>query len=111
MAPWGKMTDSLHVSYHKDDRRGVSTHGGSLVENVIQATDRDVMAHRVVAIERELGFTPLFTSHDEVIYEVLVADAEQVYEEIKQALEIAPPWAKGLPLEVEGCISPFYTKD
>jgi len=111
LAPWGRMTDALHISYHKGNRRLLSVHGGSLVENCIQATDRDVMAHRIVAIEEEYQYMPLFSSHDEAIYEARDDEAQEVYDRVKEMLEIAPPWAEGLPLEVEGGISPFYTKD
>jgi DNA polymerase I-like protein with 3'-5' exonuclease and polymerase domains len=111
LAPWGDMKDTVHVSYHKDDRKGTPIHPGLCCENVIQATARDIMAHRVVAIDEVLDIRPLFTSHDEVIYEVPEEEAQDWWDSIRAQLITPPSWAKGLPLGVSGYISPFYTKD
>lgn len=79
------------------------TYGGRLVENVVQAMSRDVLARALVNLEAE-GLRSVFHVHDEVVIEG-EHDLEQV-----AALMCDVPWAKGLPLDAEGFHCDRYMK-
>lgn len=80
--------------------------GGFLVENIVQAVARDILAEAILRL-LDAGYKVLFTSHDEVI--CLLKDKS----ELKQMLDImcvVPMWATGLPINVEGCVTERYKK-
>jgi len=64
----------------------------------------------MVTVYRETGAFPMFTSHDELVYEVPEDEAQDWYDYLKAALCEPPDWAVGLPLGVEGLITDKYTK-
>lgn len=88
----------------------ISDEGALLVHNCIQATDRDVLAEAVLRVEDETGLIPVFTAHDEAVYEIPEKGAEEKLLEIKDLMTVTPDWAKGLPLEVECFLSKVYKK-
>lgn len=79
-------------------------YGGAILENVSQALSRDVMADAMLKLDM-LGYKIAFTVHDEIILEG-VTDLEPV----EALMRVPPPWAEGLPLEVEGQLNSFYWK-
>lgn len=86
------------------------THGGKLVENIVQAIARDVL---VEGIKRALadGFRIPFHVHDEIITEVLVEDEEHDLDRLRGHMTAPISWAKGLPLGAAGWEGFFYRKD
>jgi len=106
----GRTTRELWCSFFLSTRPYVKMWGGTLTENYIQALCRDIVAEAVVRIFRETSSFPLFTSHDEVVYEVPDAEAKDWYSYLGKELVKNPPWAEGLPLGVEGMITDRYTK-
>jgi DNA polymerase len=90
----------------------ISTYGGKLVENIVQATARDLLREKMFAV-RDAGFTIVFHVHDEIIVEVEVFREPHLSMNIKHIEEImAAPviWAPGLPLSADAYASPFYYK-
>jgi DNA polymerase len=86
------------------------TYGGKLVENVTQATARDVLAWNLPGIE-DAGFRVIGTVHDEVITEVRAADCADLDAKVLSSLLARqPPWAEGLPLAAEGFVTERYRK-
>ena len=85
------------------------TYGGRLVENVIQAFARDVLAEAMLRLERA-GHEIVFSVHDEVIVEA--PEGSQV-EEIERIMAEPVDWAPGLDqyLSADGYSTPFYKKD
>lgn len=83
--------------------------GGVLTENVTQRMARDVMAEAVLRLE-SAGLPVIFHAHDEVVLEVDVDSKEEAKIEAERLMAIAPAWAEGLPLAVEGDFSETYTK-
>jgi DNA polymerase len=73
----------------------VRTYGGKVCENVTQAFSRDVIAGGILRVDAA-GFPIVMTVHDEI-----VAEATGSLEEFKRLIEICPPWAPGLPIEVD----------
>jgi DNA polymerase len=70
---------------------------------------RDVMAESVLRLE-DAGLPVIFHAHDEVVVEVDVGNKEEARKEAEHLMSIAPAWAEGLPLAVEGDFSETYTK-
>lgn len=82
------------------------TYGGKLVENIVQATARDILAEALLRIE-EAGHDVVFHVHDEAIIE----GAGMTIEEVNNLMAQAPDWAEGLPLNSEGYVTKYYMKD
>lgn len=82
------------------------TYGGKLVENIVQATARDVLAEALLRLE-EAGYPVVFHVHDEAIVETSDTDIETINNLMAQA----PDWAAGLPLNSEGYVTKYYKKD
>ncbi len=86
----------------------VDTYGGKLVENITQATARDILQAGLRQVEAA-GYTPLFTVHDEIVCETPDTD-EFTHEKLSELLATQPSWATGLPLAAEGYESQRYKK-
>lgn len=84
------------------------TYGGKLVENIVQATARDLLAISLLRIE-EAGFKIVGHVHDEIIVEV--EKGSNGLKEIERLMSKPVSWAKGLNLNSDGFKSPFYMKD
>ncbi|MFZ5650131.1 MAG: DNA polymerase [Bacillota bacterium] len=86
----------------------VSTYGGKLTENVVQAIARDCLA---VALTRvtAVGYQTAMHVHDEVVLDVpeAQADLQTVCSIMGQPIS----WAPGLLLKATGFVSKFYKKD
>lgn len=83
-------------------------YGGKLVENIVQATARDVFAQGVLRIH-EAGIRILWTVHDEVICEV-PEGSEVTPEMVAGLLAQTPEWMPGLPVDAEASESQTYCK-
>lgn len=87
-------------------------YGGLIVENIVQATARDLFADRLLALV-DAGFTPVMLVHDEYVLEVPANDHEHAEREMFRAMDIirnVPAWAAGLPVECEGKVLGRYEK-
>ena len=113
------------------------TYGGSLVENIVQGTARDIMANGMLRAE-EAGFPVVLTVHDELVTEVdptawlgrcnrqarqpswdetpVIAKAngaymdKEVVDGLIKAMCSLPPWAAGCPIAAEGWMGKRYRK-
>lgn len=86
----------------------IDTYGGKLVENIVQATARDCLAHSMLNLERA-GYEIVMHVHDEVVIEI-----EEDRNELKKVTDLMGqeiPWAKGLPLRADGYECSYYQKD
>jgi len=106
--PWGEMRDTLY-HWGMENHQWVlrPTYGGKLVENIVQAVSRDLMAEAMLRIEKN-GYKVLFHSHDEI-----VAAKEKYSGELKNYNQLMceiPKWAAGSPIKVEGWIGQRYHK-
>lgn len=86
----------------------LDTYGGKLVENIVQATARDVLGESMVRLEK-LGYKIVAHVHDEVIIDVPKGASN--IDEINKLMAINPEWTEGLPLAAAGFRSDFYMKD
>ena len=53
----------------------------------------------------------VFHIHDEVVIERQTNDPEADLYEVRRIMSQPAPWAKGLPLNAEGWVGDFFTKD
>lgn len=84
------------------------TYGGMLVENIVQATARDCLAHSMLRLKEE-GYKIVMHVHDEVVIEI-----EEEKEELQRVTDIMSEeieWAIGLPLTADGYECKYYQKD
>lgn len=86
----------------------IETYGPKLVENIVQATARDLLAQAMLRL-RNKGFEIVMHIHDEAVLEV--PEGVSGVEEICQIMSEQPDWAAGLPLRADGYECVFYKKD
>lgn len=88
----------------------ISTWGGKLTENLVQAIARDCLA---IAIDRmaERGYLPVMHIHDEVVVEVPDYNREEHLKRIEDIMAMPIRWAEGLELTAAGFTSDYYMKD
>lgn len=102
--------DALHF-YGTNQTTGkwgiVSTYGGKLTENIVQAVARDCLAVTLDRINR-LGYQVVFHVHDEVIID---APADLSVDTICDLMAEPIPWAPGLILKGAGFEGQYYKKD
>lgn len=83
---------------------------GTLCENAVQATARDIFMDRVLALE-DAGVEILLRVHDEVVCLVDETSAESDAKEIEQIMSTPPAWLdKEFPLAAESNVAQKYTK-
>lgn len=87
----------------------VGTYGGSLLENVIQAICRDLLADCMERLEAA-GIPVVLHVHDEIVCEVPAADAERAKAVMHRVMNNVPAWAAGFPLTTEPEVMARYGK-
>ncbi|MBU5594893.1 ribonuclease H-like domain-containing protein [Amphibacillus sp. MSJ-3] len=85
-----------------------STYGGKLVENIVQATARDLLADNLLKLDG-MGYKTVFHVHDEVVCEMPYGQGS--LEEVEQLMSEPIEWAPGLPLSADGFETEYYKKD
>lgn len=86
----------------------LETFGGKLVENIVQAIARDLLASAMINVANA-GYNIVFHVHDEIIAEV--PDGQGSVDEMCMLMSINPDWADGIPLSADGYICEYYRKD
>lgn len=89
----------------------MSTYGGKLVENVVQAIARDCLAVSLKKLAQS-GYQTVFHIHDEAIIDRrLATDEETEIEAIADIMGQPISWAPGLLLRADGFATEYYKKD
>jgi len=86
-----------------------TTYGGKLVENIVQAIARDLLAYNLVKVD-EMGYDITMHVHDEIVIESLIEYSAADKTILTTLLSQEVPWAKGLVLGAETFIANYYTK-
>jgi DNA polymerase len=81
--------------------------GGSLTENITQATAREVFVDKILDVE-DAGYPVLFHVHDELTALVEEDKADEALRDILQIMCATPDFMPGLPLGAEGGIFKTY---
>jgi DNA polymerase len=105
--PWGgEPRDTLHYEGFETSPTGAKkqwgvlrTYGGHLVENIVQAVARDLIADAMLRIEATGRFAPILSVHDEAIAEA--NDDGDHTAEFVQLMTTLPAWAGGCPVTAE----------
>jgi len=82
------------------------TYGGKLVENIVQACSRDILADAMIRADKA-GFKIVMHVHDEIVAEEKETRDES---ELTKILRTPIPWAPGLPLGAETFCAKYYQK-
>ena len=83
----------------------LDTYGPKLVENIVQATARDILCYAMRTLSH--CFITMHI-HDELVIE---ADPRMSLDAVCEQMGRTPPWAKGLKLRADGYETDFYKKD
>ncbi|CAI3547297.1 DNA polymerase bacteriophage-type [Clostridium neonatale] len=86
----------------------IETYGPKLVENIVQAASRDLLAEAMLRLH-EAGYEIVMHIHDEVVIEAHIN--RNSLEEVCEIMSIAPEWAEGLFLKADGYECSYYKKD
>lgn len=106
-SPFGMKDAVSYMGLHPKSKKWerLSTYGGKLVENAVQAISRDILVEAMMRLESS-PFCTITTIHDEVMTE----SAEGTAEELNQILKIRPAWAKDCPIDAEAWKGTRYGK-
>lgn len=110
-----KYSEAWNLTYEGEDQSSgawvrIATHGGKLIENIVQAIALDVLNHGMeLALAR--GYDVILHVHDEVGTEADSRNTEHTLEGLYDCLTTRPDWAPDLPLGAAGYEATFYKKD
>ena len=105
---FGRMSVTYMGLGQNNKWQRLETYSGKLVENITQATARDLLAEAMWRIEKA-GLDIVGHVHDEVILEVQVG--EYTVNDVCQIMNLNPTWAYGICLNSAGYKGFYYFKD
>ncbi|XTR39047.1 DNA polymerase [Paraclostridium tenue] len=85
----------------------LTTYGGKLVENIVQAIARDILGYAMLNL-KDRGFDIVMHVHDEIVVEV--ENKVSCVEEICEIMCVENPYLKDLTLRADGFESMYYKK-
>ena len=85
----------------------IETYGAKLVENIVQATSRDLLAEAMRRLEAA-GNPVVMHIHDEAVID---APTDRSLDTMVSIMTEVPSWADGLILNAAGFVGDFYKKD
>lgn len=108
---WGNPSITYMGVNDKNKWGRIETYGGKLTENCVQAIARDCLAEAIERLEAA-GFPIVFHVHDEVVIDIkpYAAHADML-DQVVQIMRQPPIWANDLPLNADGWVGDFFTKD
>ncbi|MCP4989721.1 MAG: XRE family transcriptional regulator, partial [Colwellia sp.] len=83
--------------------------GGTLVENIIQAIARDLLAEAMLRVETA-GYKVVLHVHDEIVAEVDEEANKNTLGYFTKLITTLPKWAEGCPIAAEGWRGKRYRK-
>lgn len=107
---WGKPSIKYKGVNDKKQWTWLDTYGGKLVENIVQAIARDLLAAGLRRADAA-GCDIVVHVHDEVVADIENKSTGFVLSELCRILAEPVSWAPGLHLPAEGYITKFYKKD
>ena len=111
----GKINDYgsyvLEIRYYGVNDKGrwgiLTTYGGKLTENIVQAIARDCLVEKIILIE-DNGFPIVLHVHDEAGVEIRKGSGHE--HTIHHLMGLPIDWAPGLPLSASADVLQFYMK-
>ena len=109
---WGRPSIAYTGMDQKTKKwKSIETYGGKLVENCVQAIARDCLAGALDRLEAA-GLPVVFHVHDEVVIDIAPFDTpENMLHLVERIMSEPVAWAPGLPLNADGWVGAFFTKD
>lgn len=108
---WGNPSITYMGVNDKNKWGRIETYGGKLTENCVQAIARDCLAEAIERLEAA-GFPIVFHVHDEVVIDIKpYATHADMLNQVVQIMRQPPIWAQDLPLNADGWVGDFFTKD
>jgi DNA polymerase bacteriophage-type len=108
---WGARKNALtYMGVNATTRKWhrQSSYGGLLVENIVQAISRDIMAEAMLRCEESRIYSPILSVHDE-----LIAEGNEHHGKVEDFVALVgqcPEWCKGCPVAAEGWAGKRYRK-
>ena len=99
----------IKFSYDKVEKgkvKTVSVWGGSVVENVVQALARCVVAEQLLLISKR--YKVALTVHDSVVCVAKESEIDDAISYVENSMSFVPDWAEGLPLACEATFGKSY---
>lgn len=102
---WEGQLELTFMGFNSNPKMGpmgwvrLQTYGGRLMENVVQATARDIMREAVPALERA-GYPLVLRVHDEIVADV--PEGSGSIEEFEKVMATMPKWAEDWPIRAAG---------
>ena len=109
--PWGsdqRVLTFMGVNTHTKQWGRLTTYGGMIVQNIVQAISRDLMAEGMLRAEATGDYLITLTVHDELVAEALLGVGS--VHEFEQLMAAVPEWGEGCPVVAEGWSGPRYRK-
>ena len=105
----GEMDENERIQFSYETRRGrTKIYGGKVIENVVQAIARCIVAEQMLRISKR--YQVVLTVHDAVA--CIVPDNEVEIREgvayVEQCMRWVPDWAAGLPVNCESGVAKSY---
>jgi DNA polymerase len=94
-----------YMSNNKNPAKGergwtrIETYGGSLCENVVQATARDILRDAILRLA-DHHYPTVLRIYDEIVAEV--PEGYGSVEELERLMGVMPSWAEGWPIRASG---------
>ena len=105
----GLFGEEFSLSYQEGANLRIDTYGGKLVENIVQATARDMLADAMLRADRA-GLNICMHVHDEIVLLETEDEAEAAMATLTEIMNTPPDWAADCPLGSSGDIHGRYTK-
>lgn len=83
-------------------------YGAALVENMVQAIARDIVADQMLAIGRRYRIVTM--THDEIVFLAAEEEADEAFGFATDVMRAAPGYAAGVPLNCAGGYAKEYSK-
>tara|TARA_B100001093_G_scaffold271736_1_gene259704 strand:+ start:5549 stop:7378 length:1830 start_codon:yes stop_codon:yes gene_type:complete len=100
-------TENNRIKFSYESRDGeVNIWGGSVVENVVQALARCIVAEQLLLISKQ--YKVALTVHDSVVCVARESEIEEALSYVQNSMNFVPQWAKGLPLSCEATFGKSY---
>jgi len=89
---------------------GKKLYGGIILENIIQALARIIIADHMLEIDALPGARVIGSTHDEILSLVKTEDCPTIYKTQEAIMSTPPTWAPDLPLAADGGWAQNYSK-
>ena len=88
--------------------KGVYIYGGKIVENIVQALARCIVAEQILRVSEK--YKVVLTVHDAVVCSVRDKDLEEAKVYVEKCMKYVPSWAEGLPIDCEIGVGKTYAE-